>query len=70
MKIDREDRAVFSEQLQQRRRGRPRTAVPKVQVTLDLPEDVYDAFCRRTSVERVSLHALLCNVLISRVRSV
>lgn len=43
--IEREHRAVFTEQLQRRRRGRPRT-VPTVTMPLRLPEPIYDDVCR------------------------
>jgi len=44
--IDREDRAVFSHQLcNRRRRGRPRAAVPTVPVSVRLPAPLFDACC-------------------------
>lgn len=66
--IEREHRAVFTEQLQQRRRGRPRTAAPQVRTSVMLPTEVYDALCRRAHVERKSLHALLCQALSCHAR--
>ncbi len=56
--IEREQRAVFTEQLR-RRRGRPRRMTPIVITSIRLPEDVYDALCRRALLERQSVHALL-----------
>jgi hypothetical protein len=69
--IEREHRAVFTEQLQQRRRGRgrPRNAAPRVSTRVELPADVFDALCRRASEERKSLHAFLRESLESQVRS-
>ncbi len=55
--IEREHRAVFTEQL--RHRGRPRRMTPIVITSIRLPEDVYDALCRRALLERQSVHALL-----------
>lgn len=57
MIIDREDRAVFSHQLQDRRRrgGRPRSADPKVVVTVRVPGALFDAACQRAHHEGVSL---------------
>jgi hypothetical protein len=68
--IEREDRAVFAQELQRRRRGRgrPRSAAPKVRITVDLPEDVFDALCRDAVLRRTSLHALLRETLSTRVR--
>jgi hypothetical protein len=61
--IDRDDRAVFSEQLSNRRhRGRPR-AVPTVATSVKLPEPVYDALCRHAQREGESLHATMRKAL-------
>jgi hypothetical protein len=68
MMIEREHRAVFTEQLQQRRRGRPRSASPRVPTRVELPADVFDALCRRAMQERKSLHAFLRESLESVVR--
>ncbi len=58
--IEREHRAIFTEQLRQRRgRGRPRSASPKVITAVRLPEDVYDALSRLSLAERRSIHALM-----------
>ncbi|OFW05656.1 MAG: hypothetical protein A3H96_11385 [Acidobacteria bacterium RIFCSPLOWO2_02_FULL_67_36] len=65
--IERDHRAVFTEQLRHRRRGRPRSATPKITTSVKLPEDVYDAFCRRALVERQSVHALLNEAIASYV---
>lgn len=67
--IDREDRAVFSEQLQQRRRGRPRCSAPSVVISVRLPEDVYDALCRLALQERAALPVLVRQALATRVRA-
>lgn len=56
--IEREHRAVFSAQLQ-RRRGRPRSNVPKVSTRIELSAPAFDALCREAHERRVSLHALL-----------
>lgn len=46
MIIEREDRAVFTHQLVNRRRGRPRAAVPTVPVSVRLPAPLFDACCQ------------------------
>lgn len=46
MIIDREDRAAFSHQLSNRRRGRPRVDMPMVRTSVRLPEPLFDACCR------------------------
>lgn len=56
--IDREHRAVFTEQLRHRR-GRPRRDTPIVITSIRLPADLYDALCRRALLERQSVHAEL-----------
>jgi hypothetical protein len=66
--IEREHRAVFTEQLQQRRRrGRPRRSVPIVVTSVKLPQDVYDALCVRALRERESIHSLVRQALTSYV---
>lgn len=62
------DRAVFADELRQRR-GRPRSAMPTVQTSVKLPEDVYDALCRRALESRQSVHALLREALASYARA-
>lgn len=46
MIISPENRAVFTHQLVNRRRGRPRAAVPTVPTTVRLPQPLFDACCR------------------------
>jgi hypothetical protein len=53
--IDREDRAVFSRQLSNRRRGRPRAAVPTISTTVRLPQPLFDAYCREAIASGRSL---------------
>jgi predicted HicB family RNase H-like nuclease len=55
MIIDRENRAVFTHQLTQRRRGRPRNADPSVPLTVRVPGALFDAACRRAQAAGVSL---------------
>ena len=55
MIIDREDRAVFTHQLSNRRRGRPRAAVPTVPTTIRLPQPLFDACCRAALASGQSL---------------
>ena len=56
--IEREHRAVFTEQLRHRR-GRPRRLTPIVVTSVRLPEDLYDALCRRALVDRQSVLELV-----------
>jgi hypothetical protein len=44
--IERVDRAVFTHQLVNRRRGRPRAVVPTVPTTVRLPQPLFDECCR------------------------
>lgn len=67
--ITREHRAVFSDELRQRRRGRPRAAVPMVSTTFRLPEPVYDALCRLAMQRRQPMQALLRDVLSTYTRA-
>jgi hypothetical protein len=55
--IEREHRAIFTEQLRSRR-GRPR-GVPVVVTTVKIPVPVYDAYARQALANGVSVHALL-----------
>lgn len=51
-----EDRAVFTHQLQnRRRRGRPRIADPRVCLTVRVSPAVFDAACERATAAGVSL---------------
>ena len=63
MIIEREDRAVFSHQLTQRRRGRPRAAVPTVVTSVKVPAPVYDALCRFAHRHDTSVHAAMRQAL-------
>jgi hypothetical protein len=45
------------------RRGRPRTAVPKVVTSVKIPTDLYDAICQQAMRERVSVHSILLHRL-------
>ncbi len=56
--IEREHRAVFTEQLQQRRRGRPRRDTPVFKINVKVPEDVYDELCRLSLRRGVSVHSI------------
>lgn len=68
--IDVADRAVFTHQLQhRRRRGRPRVAVPMVRTSVRLPEPVFDAACKRASDEGVSLPAVVRETLARELMS-
>jgi hypothetical protein len=66
--IERDHRAVFSEQLRQRRRGRPRCAAPKVRLSVRVPQDVFDSLCGLASERRAPLHAFVEQALTSRAR--
>lgn len=59
MIIDREDRAVFTHQLVNHRRGRPRAAVPPVVTSIKVPAPVYDAICRLALRSGTSVHATM-----------
>jgi len=65
--IDREDRAVFTHQLVNRRRGRPRATVPTVPTSVKLPAPVFDALCRQAERHGESLHATMLEALKSYV---
>ena len=67
--IDREDRAVFTQELQQRRRGRRRLASEKVWTSVHLDVDVFAALCSRARLGRKSLHAFLCDALASQIQT-
>lgn len=62
MLVDREDRAIFTEQLRNRR-GRPRSAQTLV-VSVRIPVAVYDAYCRQSNATgepvRAAMKAALC----------
>lgn len=45
MIVSPENRAVFTNQLMHRRRGRPRVATPMVRTSVRLPEPLFDACC-------------------------
>jgi len=62
-----QDRAAFGQQL--RRRGRRKSDQVKVQTTVKIPVPIYDALCRRASMERCSLHALMNRALSSAART-
>lgn len=62
MIIDRDDRAVFTEQLRRRRGGRPRGVVT-VPTSVKLPAPVFDALCRRATLDGESLHATMRKAL-------
>lgn len=62
MIIEREDRAVFSEQLAQRRhRGRPR--LHTISTSVKLTEPVFDALCREAQRNGDSLHKTMREAL-------
>lgn len=61
--ITRADRAVFTQEIRIRRRGRPKSAEAIVVTSVKLPANVYDALCRRAMLERRSLHAVMKDVL-------
>lgn len=56
MIIDRDDRAVFTEELcNRRRRGRPRVETPMVRTSVRLPEPLFDACCRTARISGQSV---------------
>lgn len=65
MIVTREDRAVFTHQLEDRRNrgGRPRCLDPKVTLTVRVPETVFDAACQRAQREGVSLPEIVRDAL-------
>lgn len=69
MMIEREDRAVFSEQLRERRRrGRPRVANQMVPLSICLPADVLAAYCQRAREQREEhVTAVVRRVLIEAI---
>ena len=65
--ISTQARSEFGEQLR-RRRGRRKSDQVKVQTTVKISAPIYDALCRRASIERCSLHALMNRALSSAAR--
>lgn len=61
--IPREHRAVFEDQLQQRRRGRPRGIGDKVSTGLYISGAVYRVYYEKAKRERRSLNDVLSEAL-------
>lgn len=66
--ISPEHRAVFSDELRQRRRGRPRSAVRKIPKCVYVPEAVVDEYCRASLKQRASVNVLMAEAIIAYVR--
>jgi len=63
MIISPENRAVFTDQLRQRRRGgRPRST-PTVPTSVRLPAPVFDAACAYASRRHMTVHAALRDIV-------
>ena len=68
MIIDREDRAVFTHELVNRRlRGRPRVAIPMVRTSVRLPASVFDACCKEALASGRSLAAVVREAVAERI---
>jgi hypothetical protein len=59
MLIDRDDRAVFTDQLVSRRRGRPRSVRPVVITTVRVPEPIFDAYCQMAHARGESVSMMM-----------
>lgn len=67
MIISPENRAVFTDQLAHRRRGRPRMAEPMVRTSIRLPAAVFDACCREALASGRSLPSVVREAVAAQV---